>query len=516
MKSPDGDQRSGADTYILLLVPVGCAYLFWSWTHQLVGFGGDNALYVLMAQAYSPYGHPANEVASYFAGHSQFPPLYPLVLALFDGGYDLLIAHLVTTACLLTAFPLLMTWARALDLPMPVGFLVTIAFALLPGTYAQTLYLHSENLYLLLTLLLFNLTATQNPPIRHQYAAAVVAAAVTLTRSAGLTLVVAYFCYLARNRHRRWIWQASVAIIPMIAWNIYAYTLGSHYVNSVLPDDGGDLFARLAARVAMQWSALKYGWLVNMSGSGVLSVYSIALGAMCLIGSVVRLFLWRIDGVYVAAYFVLLLLWPFPAEAARFMIVIVPILLVQGAWLAHTLISRVGQPKYSFLAGLAVPLIALMVALPDVALTLQRFQIALPVSLEAYRRDPSFVSGTQMDAVLNANMNRALVTAIKSLSDDVPEGECIFAIKPSIVGYFSGRVSKAPPGSALSESDFRSALDRAGCRHFLLMNMASPTFNTPFYPLNRLHNRIRILRSYHLTDDAASPVVAQIGELIGN
>lgn len=513
MKELLGTRQTKSAFFFLLWMPLTFAYLYWSWTHQLVGFGGDNAMYVLMAQKYSPYAQPSSEVASFFAGHSQFPPLYPLLLALFNGGHNVLIAHLVTTSCLLLALPVLFIWTRKLNLPKPAGLLITIALALAPGTYTQTLFLHSENLYLLLTLLLFVLITSENPASRFRYGASMIAAAATLTRSAGLALTIAYLCYLLRNRDRGWVRHAAVAIIPLIAWNTYAYTLGSHYVTSVIPEDQSNIFGRLIARVTMQWSALQYGWLTNLSGSGSLSAYSIALGALCLTGSAARLFLWRIDGLYVGAYLLLLLLWPFPAEATRFMFVLLPILLVHGAWLAYTLVSRIRQPKYSLLAALTVPSIALIAALPDLALALQRFQIEIPGGLEEYRRDPSFVSGTTHDALSSAHRNQSLVAAITSLRNDVPKGGCVFAIKPSIVGFLSDRISKAPPSPALSEGQFRTALDDAGCRHFLLLNMAPPTFNARFYPLGRLKNRIRISRAYYLTDGSATFVVALIGEL---
>lgn len=470
-----------------------------------------------MAQKYSPYAHPPSDLADYFTSQSPFPPLYPLLLALFGGGHNLLVAHVVTTSCLLLALPLLLLWTRKLGLPHPAGLLIVIAYALLPGTYNQTLFLHSENLYLLLTLLFFTLSSLENPEIRYRRGASLAVAAATLTRSAGLALAVAYVCYLSRNRGKGCVWHAGLAVIPIIAWNLYAYTLGSHYVNAVIPTDNNDLSGQLFIRASTQWSALKNGWLGNLSRSGFLSSYSMALGGICLTGSVIRLLLWRVDGLYVGAYLALLLLWPYPAEAARFMVVLMPILLVHGAWLAYTLIFfRSGRLGYSLLGALTVPLIALMVALPDLALSWQRFRMDLPPGLEEYRRDPSFFVGTNEDALIRALQAKAIITAATSLEPEVPEGECIFAVKPSIATFFSNRISKSPPLPALADRDFLTALEDAACRHFLLINLSFPTFQTPLYPLDRLGTKIRIVRSYDLTTDSASAVVAQIGELVEN
>ncbi|MFT5392614.1 MAG: hypothetical protein ACI8PT_002812, partial [Gammaproteobacteria bacterium] len=56
-------------------------YLVWTGGGELAGLGGDNAIYLLTAQHFSPWSAPS-EVAQYFARHSQYPPLLPLTLGL--------------------------------------------------------------------------------------------------------------------------------------------------------------------------------------------------------------------------------------------------------------------------------------------------------------------------------------------------------------------------------------------------------------------------------------------------
>jgi len=88
---------------LLALTFIATAYYLWTWSDVLAHFGGDNAYYLLTANYLSPYSS-ANPVASYYSGISQYPPLYPLLLALSGGGESLLMAHIVTTTffCIVT------------------------------------------------------------------------------------------------------------------------------------------------------------------------------------------------------------------------------------------------------------------------------------------------------------------------------------------------------------------------------------------------------------------------------
>jgi hypothetical protein len=512
------NERIAVFANLLAFATLAFIYLYWSWTDQLVGFGGDNAFYVLAAQNFSPYGHTTSAAADYFTAHSQFPPLYPLLLALFDGGYRLLTAHLVTTSCLLLAFALLYMWARQLGLPALTSMAVTLAFAILPGAYSQTLNLHSENLYLLITLLFLTIRNNEHISLRFPYATSILVAAAALTRSAGITLVITFLIVLVIRRHRGWIYHATVSIVPVVLWNIYDYTLGSHYIQSLSLHNETSALVELVKRVSIQFAALEFGWSANLTASGMLTAQTLAIGVLCLIGTAWRLIKLQVDAIYATSYIALLLLWPFPSEATRFMFVIVPILLVHGAWLVRKLLSKIGQGNISCQGGILVPAlvpaIAAIIALPDCILAVQRFQMDLPPNLEKYRRDPWILAGTKLDALTNLYTIDATIKAASSLRDHVAEKDCIFAIKPSIVGFYSGRISQAPPASSVSDEEFNSGLNRAGCRNFLLLNMASPSFNTPMYPLNRLTNRFEILRTYRLADDPNAPVAAQTGKLV--
>ncbi len=202
-----------------------CAiYYFWGWSHVLGDLDGDNAFYLLTALHYSPWSSPS-EAATFFA-HNQYPPLYSLLLAVFGGGESLLAAHLVSVTCLLLGFAALYLWVRALNRPPLIAGLLALLFALMPGTYMQALAILSENLYLLLTLTcLASVAAYENDKRNHWlWLAAICLAAAVLTRSAGISLLVAFAAYLMMHRPPRFWLLIMAAAAPVVAWNL----IGNH------------------------------------------------------------------------------------------------------------------------------------------------------------------------------------------------------------------------------------------------------------------------------------------------
>ncbi|MBK6659207.1 MAG: hypothetical protein IPG43_14110 [Proteobacteria bacterium] len=90
--------------------------LWWAGSGTLLAdFGGDNAVYFLTANHYSPYG-VAHAAAAQFAAQSVYPPLYPWLLAMTGGGTSLAAAHLVTSLVIMLAGAAVYALARAATL----------------------------------------------------------------------------------------------------------------------------------------------------------------------------------------------------------------------------------------------------------------------------------------------------------------------------------------------------------------------------------------------------------------
>lgn len=507
------DHRRHLPVFFMSIVVAGL-YLTWTWTPELVGFGGDNAYYVLIARYFSPY-EPASGVARYFATHSPYPPLYPLLLALSGGAYNLLLAHLITTLFLLTAFGLLYRFVRQLGLTAAVAGGVTAAFAVLPGTYMQALYLHSENLFLLLSLLALSLTlrGETTRSARCFLGAAVVIAGAVLTRSAGIALLGAWLVYLPLRRIPYWPRWAAAAAAPVLLWVIFSNHEGPHYLSSLTATYGADIYAELLAHLKIQVMALKYAWVGNLSGGGNNTLLICAvMGVICLAGALARLRAGALDGWYVLLYLVMIFIWPFPGEAQRFVFAIQPVLLAQGVGLLARLPSVVMFGRQQVLVAGLFPAALLLLAAPDLALTIQRFRTGMPAELESLRRDPAWYGDTMAGSLRRVQFERGLIDNLRTLNHFVPEEECIFAIKPSIVGLYTERVALNPPREAVGDQAFWQEIKMTNCHYVYLLPFSSPSFPA-FYPYQRVRPSLRVVTGYQ-TQTSPTPVIGVLGRLV--
>ena len=128
-------------------------------------------------------------------------PVYPLALKLVGGGYDgarLLNAFLLLTGVILIGA---LTWK---SLGRRAGIVAGALYAFSPAVFTAHLNLLAEPLYLVLATLALGLIAS-----RRAAAAGLAAAAATLTRYAGLPLILVG-AILLRGRDRLWFLAASI------------------------------------------------------------------------------------------------------------------------------------------------------------------------------------------------------------------------------------------------------------------------------------------------------------------
>lgn len=104
-------------------VVVGAAALFvlYAWLatrNTRVGFLADDALYLLMAEMYSPYRDALGALYEHVWQYSHLPPFYPWLLALAGAGPDQLQpARLANAGCMTLAWLVYHGWLRARGVP---------------------------------------------------------------------------------------------------------------------------------------------------------------------------------------------------------------------------------------------------------------------------------------------------------------------------------------------------------------------------------------------------------------
>lgn len=494
-------------------IALAAVYYAWTWSHELGEFGGDNAIYLLTARYFSPWSDHS-DVAAYFASTSQYPPLFPFFLAIFGGGENVLIAHLVTTTFLLLAVVVFYRWLLDLGFSVLHTSLAVLLLLLLPGVYMEALSIHSENLYLLASLTgLMAVTQAERSDRGMWYAiGALSIAAVTLTRGVGISLAAAFFVYLILRRPvRAWLY-ALVSVFPMMLWNLLHDKQGPGYFDSFVEKYSGISFNDLSDHIGVELHALWYGWVGNFSVSPIALPVMGIIGAICLAGMVHRLWQRKLDGFYAAAYLLLILIWPFPAEAQRFMFVIIPVLIAQGLLFVGTL-PRV-KLGLRYLNGQVMMLLCIfLVTLPALVLTASRFMHRPPDELVGLRHSPGWYALDPRDAMNNIVFDNVLISHLRQIKGMVPEGSCIYSIKPSIVGFYADRISMIPPRLHFDQAAFDAYLKKNKCRYFYLMGFISPSFPEAYYPLTRLRSSLEVISVVRAADPSAEPV-GMLAELV--
>lgn len=501
-----------AGTFVVF-VCLCLAYAAWGWADQITDFGGDSAAYMLQARLLSPFV-ATSEVLREAVRATPFPPLFPFLIGLFGAGF--LAGHLIVIAALMAALACMWQWLREEGVGELQSAAIPLMFVLMPGTYFQALNIMSENPYLAASLLciLFERRAEAHgrDKTRWWWLSVAMAAAASLIRSAALPLLGALAIRLLMLRPRHWPRMMACAVLPMavwLAWTAYLGTGIAVYAAQAAPAYSGNLVAQFLAQIAGELRGLLIGWIEDWLGEGrsnTLAAVAFVIGAASLAGWVRRLAALKFDAIYVALYLALLLLWPFPDAAQRLSYVIVPMLLVQAALLIHAAASACPMRWRRLLAASACGLCALLL-LPPLLLTLSRFLAPVPPGMSLVRHTQGWYR--TMDArngLLSAQFLVKLVNDLPDVPGQVPEGQCIFSEKPTLVTLYSGRMSYFPPPSGSSDAQFRRDIGK--CRFAYVLALTSPSFPEPFYPQGRVGARAVPLST--LMDDGGSYPFAQL------
>jgi hypothetical protein len=506
----------GHRAIVVVLVLASALYVPLTWSGELASLGGDAAIYLLSARHYAPW-LPADSVAEAFATHSQFPPVYPLLLTLSGGAVDLAVAHAVTTLSLLAAFAALYAWQIQLGLGRGWAAVITALFAAMPGTFVQSLYLHSENLYLALTLaalaLLTSAVRTRDSSLF--WAATAVTAAAVMTRTVGVSLLPALAVVIVRCRPRGWPVMLLASIAPALAWSVW-HTSEWSYSDSLAQRYAGAPLETILGHLTANAAATGWGLARNVLVLPSLLWTVVLLGVLALPVAIRRFCGGEPDAWYLGAYLAILVIWPYPDESRRFTWVLVPLLTVYAGLAATQLLGQTERLSARVKRGIPLSLMALLALIvgPELALSLQR-AAAVPEGADpAMRHLPEWYGAEPRESREKAELHLAMVRALQDFGTEIPGGECVLSINPAVVAFHSGHDSSIPPPEEVDDVGFGQQLAAQGCRYIVLLAARSPTFPTTYYPLERLGQRAEVISVHRLeTGSAQGRVVAGLARL---
>lgn len=379
--------------FALLLAAAAPAMVVFCWHPVIATIGDDSVSYLVLARYFSPWD-PDPLAARWAPYFSNFPPLFPLLLAITGGAYELLVGHLVVAAGAVASLVLAHAYARE-RLSNEAGALaVTFLFLMLPGMWLGLMGILSESTYLALSMAALLYEAKRVGP--HSRASAYVVlglwiATALLARTAAFALVAAYAVRMTVEalRARRFpaprAWLAlAIPAAAQLAWLASRPALAVTAYQEWVAQLAQRWLTQPVATFAESWRDLSRGWIgdfaADAAGGGAAAFAFGLVAAASLAGAVRAAIRGRLDGWYVLASVAMLFVWVFNEDnSRRLLFPLLPLALLHAAETVHAVAQRVRSRASAAIAPLAFAFLAVMV-FPASALVLRK----------AFDRDPYF------------------------------------------------------------------------------------------------------------------------------
>jgi hypothetical protein len=311
------------------------------WIDGLSSFASDSANYMAMALYMSPWQEPTAAIKAIWP-YQFYPPFFPIVLALTGTAHSLVAAHILTTAFLLASLPLIYFFSRQCFATHWQAISITVIFSLSPSTWLNTLGILSENLYLFLSfivLLMFNRIRTLDYRLISLFG--ILLAALILTRSIGIAMFIAYLIvgFILWQKKKLQTGKYFLPIVIVIAIKLLAKLLGKSIlpVPYIIQLKLLDFTIQPEMLVDTWFASWQYYWVDDLI---IPHFFVLFLGVLACTGLIIRLRLLKIDAFYLLVYLGILLVWPHPGQALRFIYPVHALLIIYAFYSVHIVLNK--------------------------------------------------------------------------------------------------------------------------------------------------------------------------------
>ena len=462
----------------------------------------DSMDYLFMADFYRMhfYGGGSESVLAYYRG-TRFPPLFPLILgALGAGSEQQHVASILSNAIAVAASLAVWRWTRVgTGSPwLAAGF--AGALVLQPYFFVLNLSPVSEPLGVLLTASVFALVASTEVARSRILLAALLAGLAPLARAALLPLPIALLVWLACRRKSlpRPSGLAGIACVlslfPYAGWYAYRRLLGAQQYEDFLPESSGDgswhgvvgeIGIEVGTRVVRLVRAAHDLWCAD-PGTWTWVPVSLLIAAAAT-GCALRMRHGRADAWFLAGYVTLILLWPFPNEYRRFLILAYPAVLLCAWHAMDALFQRTDTAKAAQAAAALLATLVVTASLPSWQRFVHRAQMDVDDALLGEKREPGFflqpTDGGAMAVTEAFGRARLLLMEADSV---LPQGACIYSSPTQFARLYGKRASVEYPGDLGSDSE-RARSELTTCDWFFVSSWGASAYGLPAaYPSKAL------------------------------
>jgi len=450
---------------ILLLIAVYSLHLFrFTLFDGFATMSSDSASYVLLARKWSLFFIPSQaEVFTWPV--LAYPPGLSWLLAISGASESLFLSHLLVSLCLLVAI-LLVSWIGYRKLGALQGIVLTINICLLPGIILQSMGILSENLYLLLSLVVLIVFSrvrgiAQPSWTLHLLFFASLFLAI-MTRTIGIALLFSITCVTILDKHLetpkklRILGIAILVVVLIVAWKFLDPQHGlKTYLDIIMPElshpagNSTNNHVGLLMVVNENLNRLPLAWnhYFSLTHDHVyFFIFSLTLLVLCAYSIFCRVAQLKVDAIYIVFYVLILLVWPYYIDArflhpVIFLILLQPLLHVRKAQLSQT-----GKAiRLVLLTGLTVNSLIFQYELLRIYDWAENNEPQIAHSYELYN-DLSSILNSPEGSVRNRGASLALgsamtLQAMEQSASSVPKENRVATIKPAFYAIASNRVA---------------------------------------------------------------------------
>ena len=436
----------------------GCAIAF-AWQPGLASLYDDSVFYLMMAQAFSPFGQAAAPVLA-AAPYDTYPPFLPLLLALGGGAFDWRVAHAIVAACFGASVFLFGLYARRITGSAPMGLAAALVYAFMPGAWLNVKGILSEFPYMALSfgiLAAYAQARTRAPSAARAVVLGLLLAALLLTRTVGIALIAAIAACEAlrywRGRDPRQL--AQLAILVAVPLGVAALWI------ALRPSSGQDAYAEYGARMAEGAARGGAAWAATLVAGNASALVDAWLNALlifwgewwkpgfllaCLLGAAgLAATAWRAlrgepDGLYCAAFLAILLAWPFPGQMYRLALPVIPLVMANALWAWHRFLTRArpdtaeSRAPWAAVLPLALCVPAVLFYIVERARAPQEPGAARKADIAEFYRVPSGPA-----AASNARAQLAVFADLERIGATTPQSARVLWYAPAYVALLAGR-----------------------------------------------------------------------------
>jgi len=477
---------------------VGVFYFSITSNDVVVGFLSDDAIYLLMAETYSPWQKDTFPVLEFLRFEFQFPPLYPVLLGVM--GVDANnpeLASMITVSFLLITLVIFGIWVWLETQRWFLAILFPIILALLPSTILLSQELWSEFLFMCFLYAAFACLESKEMSDRHWLSAALLIGLASITRSIGIATITAFGLLLMIKRPRQSFLLIIISILPLLFWMIFRYIIAVEHVYwEIIASQFADKsIGQLSEFIISQLTIMAESWywlfsvIDNIESSRIYGVLvSGVLFIFSLFGFFTRLKQRKFDALCIPFYLSVILVWPYTGVhfVSRFLFPVLP-LFIFYIWIgANTIFKTPAKSNLGF--GVCLLLMS-VTAYPATSQFISRSYLTVDTELMPYRRSRAWLlASTNDQALREAVYARELFQVLKMVADDVPDDECILTFQTPIVMLHTRRIAGALPSPDVSDEDFKH--NTKACRFILAMFMEDSVGVYPsYYPLERIYGK---------------------------